>query len=335
MNSLVATELVQTALQIRAHVNLVQEVMKAVMIGPSTDNPHGVHYGTIPGTPKPSLFKPGAEVLGLTFKIAPSYRVEDLSTNDRIRYRVTCIGTHQPTSMILGEGMGECSTDEEKYKWRRAKTDAEFNAVPADRRREQHGHNAKQNSDYAVKQVRTEPADLANTVLKMACKRAQVAMILNVTAASDIFTQDIEDLPDELRGNHEGGDAGKHKEGAKGKEKPATYPPEGFKKNLAAWADLIRSGKKTIDDIKKTVGSRAPLSDAQVEELRKAALPAAEQQQQEGAKPNPDAGPIDTKPGATTFALVADKLNKADARDVLDLAADLSARSPTKRSKPS
>jgi hypothetical protein len=33
----------------------------------------------------------------------------------------------------------------------------------------------------------------------MACKRAMIAMTLNVTAASDIFTQDIEDLPEELR----------------------------------------------------------------------------------------------------------------------------------------
>jgi hypothetical protein len=37
----------------------------------------------------------------------------------------------------------------------------------------------------------------------MACKRAQVAMTLNVTAASDIFTQDIEDLPEELRPDEE------------------------------------------------------------------------------------------------------------------------------------
>jgi hypothetical protein len=33
----------------------------------------------------------------------------------------------------------------------------------------------------------------------MACKRAMIAMTLNVTAAPDIFTQDIEDLPEELR----------------------------------------------------------------------------------------------------------------------------------------
>src|SRR6185369_6401125 len=48
-------------------------------------------------------------------------------------------------------------------------------------------------------QVRTNPADVANTILKMAKKRGLVDAILTVTAASDIFTQDIEDLPDEIR----------------------------------------------------------------------------------------------------------------------------------------
>src|SRR5207244_3788998 len=35
--------------------------------------------------------------------------------------------------------------------------------------------------------------DTYNTVLKMACKRALVAAVLNGTAASDIFTQDLDD----------------------------------------------------------------------------------------------------------------------------------------------
>ena len=70
-----------TAAAIRANVNLVQEVMQAVM-------KKDTHYGTIPGTPKPTLFKPGAEVLAATFRIAVSYRIEDLSTQDAVRYRV-------------------------------------------------------------------------------------------------------------------------------------------------------------------------------------------------------------------------------------------------------
>jgi hypothetical protein len=192
MNELVRFEgrVPATAADMRAHVNLVQEVMKAVM-------QEGTHYGKIPGTPKPSLWKPGAEVLGATFHIAPSYKVEDLSTEDCARYRVTCTGTHQATGIVMGEGMGACSSNEEKYKWRKVNSNAEFDAAPENRRRVKYG------KDYETKQVRTECADIDNTVLKMACKRAQVAMALNVTAASDIFTQDIEDLPEELREREE------------------------------------------------------------------------------------------------------------------------------------
>lgn len=172
------------------HVIAVQEVMRSVM------RPN-VHYGAIPGAgEKPTLLKPGAEVLCMTFRIADEYEIVDLSTAGAVRYRVKCIGRHQVTGMVLGAGMGEASTDEEKYRWRKAVCDAEFEVTPPDMRRTKYGR--KQGGYYTVQQVRTEPADLANTVLKMACKRAKIAMVLNVTAASDMFSQDLEDLDAEL-----------------------------------------------------------------------------------------------------------------------------------------
>ena len=236
-----------TAGEIRAHVNRVQEVMQAVMRKET-------HYGVIPGSKKPSLYKPGAEVLCATFRIAPSYRVEDMSNGDSIRYRITAVGTHQTSGVVLGEGIGECSSNEEKYKWRGSICAEEFEGTPPDRRRVKF-------SKYMGKvekkqQVRTEPADIANTVLKMAAKRAQVAMTLNVTAASDCFTQDIEDLPEHLR-DTESPDEG-----------PKMYPEEGFAKNFPAWRGLIESGAKTAEDIIKTVQSKAALSDAHLAALR-------------------------------------------------------------------
>lgn len=227
-----------TAVEIRANVNLVQEVMQAVM-------KKDTHYGTIPGTPKPTLYKPGAEVLAATFRIAVSYQVEDLSGADFSRYRVTAIGTHQTTGIVMGSGMGECSSNEEKYKWRKA-YDEEFNATPEDRRRVKYGK-------YTAKQVRTEHADLSNTVLKMACKRAQVAMTLNVTAASDIFSQDIEDLPEELRPEVE----------PPKQTGTQPYPADQFTKNLPAWTALVTSGKKTAAQIIATLSSKAALSEEQ------------------------------------------------------------------------
>jgi len=181
------------------HAKAVQEIMGAVMR-------EGEHYGKIPGTDKPTLYKAGAEKLCMTFRIADTYRTEDLSTPDCIRYRVTCIGLHQLSGVELGSGMGECSTSEEKYRWRRAVCKEEFDATPETMRRVKYAR-GKQGSFYTQDQVRTEPADLANTVLKMANKRAKMAMVLNVTAASDCFTQDIEDLDETLR-EHLAGDDG-------------------------------------------------------------------------------------------------------------------------------
>lgn len=175
-----------TANEIIGQVQRIQQVVKAVM-------KEGVHFGKIPGTPKPTLFKPGAEVLAVTFRISPSYQTDDLSTSDEIRYRVTCTGTHQLTGVMLGQGLGEASSNEEKYKWRRAVSKDEFDNTTQDRKRVKYG------KDYKAQQVRTEPADIANTVLKMAAKRAQVAMTLNVLAASDMFSQDLEDMSEELR----------------------------------------------------------------------------------------------------------------------------------------
>ena len=183
-----------TATDMRAHVNLVQEVMQAVM-------KKDTHFGIIPGTKKPSLYKPGAEVLAATFRIAVSYRVDDLSIDGEVRYRVAAVGTHQTSGVVLGEGMGECSSGEEKFRWRRVICEEEFELAAENRRRIK--FSSYQGKVSKTKQVRTEPADQANTILKMACKRAQVAMTLNVTAASDIFTQDIEDLPVELRGEED------------------------------------------------------------------------------------------------------------------------------------
>lgn len=176
-----------SAAQIRADVNLIQEVMKAVMIDK-------VHYGTVPGCgDKPTLLKPGAEKIASTFRLAIDPVVEDLSTSDEIRYRVAAKVTHQTTGTFLGSGIGEASTSEEKYKWRKAVSLEEYNSIPDDRRRLKYYKEGQ-----PAMQVRTNPADVANTVLKMAKKRALVDAVLTITAASDCFTQDIEDMPEEL-----------------------------------------------------------------------------------------------------------------------------------------
>jgi len=173
-----------TAADVRAQVNLMQDVMMEVMRD-------GVHYGKIPGTNAKSLWKAGAEKLMATFRLAGDPEVEDLSRDGEIHYRVK-VRLSTNGGQFVGAGIGECSSTEEKYAWRAAVNAKEWEATPENRRR------IKYKRDGEAKQVRTNPADVANTILKMAKKRAQVDAVITCTAASDIFTQDIEDLPEEV-----------------------------------------------------------------------------------------------------------------------------------------
>lgn len=178
-----------TAADIRAQVNLIQDVMRSVMID-------GTHFGKIPGTQSVSLYKPGAEKLMATFRLGSDVDVEDLSAPGEVHYRVK-YKILSPDGRLLGVGVGECSAQEEKYAWRRPVCADEFNDTPDNLRRVK--YKMWNNRVEKQQQVRTNPADVRNTILKMAKKRAMVDAVLTVTAASDIFTQDIEDLPEELR----------------------------------------------------------------------------------------------------------------------------------------
>lgn len=279
--------------EIIEHVKTVQEVMRAVM------RPD-VHYGVIPGTDKPTLLKAGAELLCMTFRIADRYQIEDLSTADTVRYRVTCIGEHQVTGTVLGTGMGEASSGEEKYKWIKA-TKPEWEATPETLRRKKHGYNRKEKREFEILQVRTEPANLANTVLKMANKRAKLAMVLNVTAASDMFTQDLEDMEDRLREHLADGESAEVEQ--QPQAAPATWPDEVFAKQLPKFRKAIEGGK-AADEIIAWAETKGALTEAQKAAIR---VPAA----------MPDAAP------AVTYAQVDGAMRKAADKDALDAAATL------------
>ena len=195
-----------TAMEIKAQVQLIQEVMQAVM-------QEGFHYGVIPGTEKPTLLKPGAEKLTTTFRLAPLLHVEARDLENRHReYQVRCTLVHIPTGRVYGEGVGSCSTLEGRYRYRIAertcphcgratiiKGKAEYGGgwICFQRKGGCGAKFADQDSAIISQSVgRVENPDIAetyNTVLKMAKKRALIDATLTTTAASDIFTQDLDD----------------------------------------------------------------------------------------------------------------------------------------------
>lgn len=152
-----------------------------------------VHYDVIPGTNKPTLLKPGSEIVLQSFSVAVVPQVEDLSQPGIFaRYRVMAQGIHIPTGRIVGVGVGEASSEESRWKWKKVYRE-EYDETE-ERSRRSVTKRKKNGETYTVLQVLQEPADIANTVLKQAKKRAQVDLALTVGACSDMFTQDMEEL---------------------------------------------------------------------------------------------------------------------------------------------
>jgi hypothetical protein len=201
MNTIAALEVTaqewKSPAKIKQRITAIQQLMETTL-------KENVDYGIIPGMPKgtkPSLWKPGSEQILAMFQIAVEPMVEDLSTEDCFRYRVTTRLTNVQTGEFLGAGIGEASTDETKYKWRRTYSSKEYDETPAERRRIKY-YNYNDSGTWkeaSQMQVRQEPADLANTVLKIAKKRSQIDATLTVTGASSMFEQDLEDLTDETK----------------------------------------------------------------------------------------------------------------------------------------
>jgi len=186
---------IRSITEIQTRMKALSDLLEKVLVeGMNAD------YGKIPGTQKPTLLKAGSEKILTMFQIAVDPIVEDLSGEDCFRYRVTCRLTHAPTGEVLGSGVGECSTDETKYAWKRTYSKKEFNADPEKSRIRYYSFKGDHGWEEGEEmQIRQHPADMANTVLKMAKKRAQIDATLTVTGASSMFEQDLDEMDEETR----------------------------------------------------------------------------------------------------------------------------------------
>ena len=152
-------------------------------------------FGVIPGTPKPTLLKPGAEkilmLLGLTSEYDILEKVEDYD-KEIFAYTVKC--TLLKGNMKVTEGLGSCNSKEYKYRWRWVYEDElPPGADKESLEKKTYGNTVK----YKIEN--DDICSQANTILKMAKKRAQIDATLTVAALSEIFTQDLEDM--DIQGN--------------------------------------------------------------------------------------------------------------------------------------
>jgi hypothetical protein len=199
-----------TLAQVKDQVQRIQQIMTEVM-------KDGEHYGVVPGCgTKKVLLKPGAEKLGLVFRLCPKFTLyEENLPNGHYSVRVTTELRHISNGQIYGEGEGSCTTMETKFRYRNSNRKCpncgKETIIPGKKEYgggwlcfkskggcgTKWGAGAPEIENQKTGKIEYEnPYDYRNTVLKMAIKRSHIAAMIYATAAGDIFTQDLEDMTD-------------------------------------------------------------------------------------------------------------------------------------------
>lgn len=155
-------------------------------------------FGKIPGCgDKPTLLKPGAEKILTALGLSSSYELiehtEDFKDKGFFSYTVKC--TLEKNGLKITEGLGQANSKEKKWAYEfvnekdlPAGTDKEL--LKSKKFESKFG-------TYYKYEVEADANSKANTILKMAKKRAQIDAVLTVASLSEIFTQDFDDLPPE------------------------------------------------------------------------------------------------------------------------------------------
>ncbi|MCA9986714.1 MAG: hypothetical protein KDE59_20535 [Anaerolineales bacterium] len=179
-----------------------------------------VDYGRPPGVDKDTLYKAGAEKLNTFFGLSPLFEmvgaVQDWTGADHngepfFNFCYRC--TLRRGSHVAGQGEGSCNSWEKKYRYRRAELKCPHcgQATVIKGKAEYGGgwlcwgkkggcgakfgdHDATIVNQPQGDIPNPNPADLVNTLQKMAQKRALVAATLLAVNASEFFTQDVEDM---------------------------------------------------------------------------------------------------------------------------------------------
>lgn len=198
-------------------VRKIDSVVKNVFI-------EGVHYGWVGGKgardsamPRPpSLYQPGAQKFCHLFRLRQKFefttRHIDPSHADGIsgHAEISAVCTlYNSAGEPVSDGVGTGSTMESRYRYKAVNAfEVLGSSIPKDYQDNKAQYRSKgfgaQKVDgqwvwvkYGEKtrEPYPDPADWLNTVVKMAAKRALIHAVLNATGASDMFTQDVEDMP--------------------------------------------------------------------------------------------------------------------------------------------
>lgn len=152
-----------------------------------------LHYGIIPGSKQPSLWKPGAEKIALMLGISVTTEVVQMIISaEEVTVRAKATATDR-TGALLGTHEAMATSMEEKWRWRAPVCHEEWDEADPGLRREKWTKGYGDKPPQKIKQVRVDAGDKGPTLLAMACKRAAVGVVRSVTAASDIFDDRYDD----------------------------------------------------------------------------------------------------------------------------------------------
>ncbi len=247
----------------------------------------GEDYGRIPGTQKDTLFQPGAqklaEIYGLGWRIEDVETVKDWQT-PFFYFEKRIVLFSRRDGFDIGQGIGSCNSREDRYAWRwcfesEVPKGMDKSSILS---RTKDGKNGKPYTQFRL--PNPDIFSLVNTIQKMALKRAFVGGVIACTRSSALFTQDLEDLPEEVYG---AADGARSWEKGKAFDDPAAVVAEIA--TAATVSDLAKiaarnKDKKWADDdrdaIKRAIDARkaeiAPKKAATKEPPAKEAPPARE-----------------------------------------------------------
>jgi hypothetical protein len=196
------------------HLALLQKVSSRIQSAMRSYMELDTDYGTIPGTPKPTLLKPGAEKLlqlfGLAAETETHLKMGDNESAPSVTYdAITFIHRGSFAGPVVATGHGTANSWEKRYrrdtklcpnceqpKIIKSKYDPGWYCLACKAKFSKDDPKITDQATSATGDPGTA-FDLANTLVKMASKRSLVDATLRATASSGLFAQDLaEEAPE-------------------------------------------------------------------------------------------------------------------------------------------
>jgi len=175
-----------------ANMDAQIKIKKAFMDYVSEGFKAGVDFYRITEHGKDSLGQPGAQKIDDFLGVYPVFEISDkVLTKDHIFYDVICFLHRKSDDKRVGSGGGNCSSMEDNYlyEWVYERDVPEgMDKSTLQSKKKQFKGNWYTN----FRIVLANHFNVANTIKKMAFKRAQVDATIRSTFASEIYTQDLE-----------------------------------------------------------------------------------------------------------------------------------------------